>query len=114
MKNTKLFDLSFVSDMLGNEDELNNLIHIFVETTTLSLQTMNEGFKENNSEKIAFHAHKMKASLDTLKIQNLYDDVRKIDKKFKVEEMPHVELQKIVEKMNSVLEEVFLQLGKRN
>lgn len=110
MTDEKLYDLSMIRDMLGDEDEVRNMIGIFVESTPVSLHDMNEGFKEDNADKLARNAHKMKASLDMLKINSLYDDVRKIDKDFKVEEIPQNDLEEIIRKMNSVLELVFVKL----
>ncbi|MCF8365335.1 MAG: Hpt domain-containing protein [Bacteroidales bacterium] len=110
MTNEKLYDLSMIRDMLGEEEEVKNMIGIFVESTPVSLHDMNEGFKEDNADKLARNAHKMKASLDMLKINSLYDDVRKIDKDFKVEDIPQNELEEIIKKMNSVLELVFKKL----
>jgi len=110
MKEEKLYDLTMIRDMLGDEDEVRNMIGIFVESTPVSLHDMNEGFKEDDADKLARNAHKMKASLDMLKINSLYDDVRKIDKDFKVEDIPQDDLDAIIKKMNTELEKVFEKL----
>lgn len=110
MNDEKIYDLTMIRDMLGEEEEVRNMIGIFVESTPVSLNDMNEGFKDDNADQLARNAHKMKASLDMLKINQLYDDVRKIDKDFKVEDIPQDELEEIIKKMNSVLENVFEKL----
>jgi HPt (histidine-containing phosphotransfer) domain-containing protein len=110
MNEEKLYNLTMIREMLGDEDEVKNMIRIFVESTPVSLNDLNEGFKEDNADKLARNAHKMKASLDMLKIDSLYDVVRKIDKDFKVEDIPQNELEEVVKEMNSVLEKVFINL----
>lgn len=110
MSSEKSYDITSIREMLGDEEEVKRMMAIFLESTPISLQDMNDGLKENDADKLARNAHKMKASLDMLKVNDLYDDVRKIDKDFKVEDIPQDELEVIVEKMNSVLEKVFDQL----
>ena len=110
MNTEKLYDITSIREMLGDEEEVKRMMSIFLESTPVSLQDMNEGLRDDDADKLARNAHKMKASLDMLKVNDLYDDVRKIDKDFKVEEIPQDQLETIVEKMNSVLEQVFDQL----
>jgi HPt (histidine-containing phosphotransfer) domain-containing protein len=110
MSTEKLYDITSIREMLGDEEEVKRMMAIFLESTPISLQDMNDGFKEDDADKLARNAHKMKASLDMLKVNDLYEVVRKIDKDFKVEEIPQDELEEIVAKMNSVLEKVFEQL----
>lgn len=110
MTNEKLYDLSMIREMLGDDDEIKRMISIFLESTPVSLHDMNEGFTEDDADKLARNAHKMKASLDMLKVNDLYDDVRKIDKDYKVEEIPQDQLEAVIQKMNTVLEKVFEQL----
>ncbi len=110
MNSEKLYDITSIREMLGDEEEVKRMMGIFLESTPVSLQDMNEGFREDDADKLARNAHKMKASLDMLKVNELYEVVRKIDKDFKVEEIPQDQLEEIVEKMNTVLEKVFEQL----
>lgn len=113
MSKKELFDLTQITEMLGDEEEVKRMVAIFVESTPVSLHDMNEGFKDDDAEKLARNAHKMKASLDILKINALYDDVRKIDKKQKVEDISQQELKQIIKNMNSVLEQVFSDLQEK-
>lgn len=110
MTTKKLYDITSIKEMLGDDEEVKHMMSIFLESTPISLQDMNEGLRDNDADKLARNAHKMKASLDMLKVNDLYDDVRKIDKDFKVEEIPQDQLETIVGKMNTVLEKVFEQL----
>lgn len=110
MTNDKLYDITMIRDMLGDDRELRRMIGIFLESTPVSLNDLNEGFREDDADKIARNAHKMKSSLDMLRVIDLHNDVRKVDKEHKVEDIPQVELEAIVTKMNVVLEEVFEQL----
>lgn len=110
MNKVKLYDITSIREMLGDDEEVKSMMSIFLESTPVSLHDMNEGFKEDDTDKLARNAHKMKASLDMLKVNDLYDIVRKIDKDYKVEEIPQDQLELIVGKMNTVLEKVFEQL----
>lgn len=110
MANEKLYDITMIREMLGDDEEIKRMIAIFLESTPVSLNDMNEGFREDDADKLARNAHKMKSSLDMLKVNDLYDDVRKIDKEYKVQEIPQEDLEVIVKKMNALLEEVFEQL----
>lgn len=108
--NDKLYDITMIRDMIGDDDELRHMIGIFLKSTPGSLSDFNDGYSENNADKIALNAHKMKSSLDMLGIKKLHDDIRKIDKDDKVREISPIELDAIIQKMNAVLEKVFEQL----
>jgi HPt (histidine-containing phosphotransfer) domain-containing protein len=111
MPDNKLYDLGKLNEMLGDDaEEVRNLLNIFVSITPVSLQSMNEGYEEDDAKKIATYAHKMKASLAILDIDALFDIVRKIDKQDKVEDIRQEELDKIISTMNQVINEVIDQL----
>jgi len=111
MPDNKLYDLKKLHEMLGDDaEEVKNLLNVFVSTTPISLQSMNEGYEEDDAKKIATFAHKMKASLGILDIDSLYDTVRKIDKQDKVEDIDQGELDTIIATMNQVINDVIDQL----
>ncbi len=111
MPDNKLYDLKKLYEMLGDDDEeVKNLLNVFVTTTPVSLQSMNEGYEEDDAKKIATYAHKMKASLAILDIDSLHDIVRKIDKQEKVEDIGQEELDQIIATMNQVINDVIDQL----
>lgn len=108
--NEKLYDLSYLKENISNdEDVIRELIMIFLENTPQDLKNLNRAYNENNLEQVALTAHKMKSSLDVLKIKPLHDVIRRIDKPFKAEEFKD-ELPEIINKINNVIETVIGQL----
>lgn len=111
MEEKILFDLSEVKNILGDDaDTLKHMLQVFVDSTPETLADLNEAHLRNNHDELARSAHKMKPSLDLLKIDRLYNVVRTIDKKDKVEKLTPAELQSAVEEMNNVLNIVFTQM----
>jgi len=111
MTEDKLYNLVSIKEMLGDDEVVKYMIKVFVDSTPETLDELNQGYNENNPDKLARSAHKMKASLDLLKIDQLFEVVRKIDKKEKVEKINKGDLEKIILEMNSVLNIVFAQLN---
>ena len=109
MKASKLYDLTQLIDIVGHDDGLQKMVSIFVESTPRILDELDESLKLNNLEMIAHNAHKMKASIDMMKIVSLHDAIRKIDKPEKVIENK-ADLKEIVGFIKVTLENVFTSL----
>jgi HPt (histidine-containing phosphotransfer) domain-containing protein len=110
MSEKKYFDLKNIKEMLGDDEVVKYMLQVFVESTPETLEELNQAYQQSNHDQLARSAHKMKASLDILKIDQLYDVVRTIDKDFKVKEMSKSDLDYAVNEMNRVLNLVFSQL----
>lgn len=102
----KIFDLSNLKKMVGDQEVVNRLMKIFLESTPVMLEGLNEGLRNNNYENVAFYAHKMKSSIDILKIKDLDVIVRKIEENVKTNSNMH-DIPAMVEKVNLGLEKVF-------
>jgi HPt (histidine-containing phosphotransfer) domain-containing protein len=111
MEGKKFFDLSEVKNIVGDDiATVRHLLQVFVDSTPETLDELNQAHLLNNHEELARNAHKMKPSLDLLKIDRLYNVVRAIDKKDKVEKISPNELKAAVDEMNAVLRVVFSQI----
>lgn len=111
MKTRKLYDLEQLIEIVGEEEGLFKMLTIFIESTPRTLEELNENFRNKNFAMIAHHAHKMKASIDMMKVVSLHDVIRKIDKLDKVIEN-QAELEGIISVLNTTLTQVFAELKK--
>lgn len=109
MRAEKLYDITQLSLMMGDAEGIRMMLNIFLESTPKILLELNEGFTTNDIEKLSRCAHKLKASLDMMKIEALYNTIRKVDRYENVisnlDQLPS-----IIEKINTTLEAVFAQL----
>lgn len=111
MKTQKLYDLSQLIEIVGDEEGLLKMVTIFIESTPRTLDELNENFRNKNFEMVAQNAHKMKASIDMMRVVSLHDMIRKIDKLDKVIEN-QAELKDIISIVNTKLTQVFAELKK--
>ena len=111
MKTNKLYDLTQLIDIVGDNDGLLKMVNIFVESTPRILDEMNENYRNSNLEMVALNAHKLKASIDMMRVTALQEVIRKIDKSEKV--IQHqAELTEIISFINTTLDQVFADLKK--
>lgn len=100
-----LFDLSNLKKMVGDQDVFMKLVRIFLDTTPAMLEGLNEGLQNRNYQNVAFFAHKMKSSIDILKIKDLDVIVRRIEENVKtnsnIDDIPSM-----VDKVNVGLNQV--------
>ncbi len=109
-ENDKLYSTSYLTENISSDEEIiHDFIELFLENTPNDLKSLNMAFEEKDIEQISAAAHKMKSSLDVMKISALYDEIRKIDKPFKTETLTN-ELPEIIANINNVLEKVFDQM----
>lgn len=108
-KSERLYNTSLLREIIGDEDEIKNMLQIFLDSMPEILEDLNQAYEQGNIEQTAKTAHKMKSSLDTLKVQSLYDTVRKIDKTEKAEKLKD-ELPRIIGEINTMVELVLEQI----
>jgi len=76
----KLYNLSQIKLFLGNDQQqLGNMINIFLNETPLMLKAMNDNFSNKNYDEVRFYAHKLKSSIDLFQINGLQLDIRKLE-----------------------------------
>ena len=109
-ENMQLYDLTFLRQMLPNETDTVQMIEIFITSTPVIVADINEACQQRDDDKLAKNAHQLKPSLDLIGIVSLKDEIRKIDKLNKVQQLSDGELRAIVDNLNNVLRKVFDQL----
>lgn len=111
MNTQNLYNLNDLIEMIGEGDGLQMLLKIFLESTPKILTEINKNFERKDYESLSGNAHKLKASLDMMKIISLHDVIRQIDKYEKI--IANKErLDSIIYQINTTLHEVFIQLRK--
>jgi PAS domain S-box-containing protein len=79
--NEKMYDLSGIEEIgKGNAAFVNKMIVLFCEQTPLAVSEMKNAFEANDLEKVGALAHKLKPSIDNLKITALRQVIRDIEK----------------------------------
>jgi HPt (histidine-containing phosphotransfer) domain-containing protein len=109
MSAEKLYDLTQLTVMMGDSEGVKMMLNIFLESTPKILNEINEGFATNDFDALARSAHKLKSSLDMMKIDTLHTVIRQIDRIENVIANKD-QLELIIEKINTTLTEVFIQL----
>lgn len=108
----KLYDLSAISEIVaGDENEINELNKMFMEETPKSLEQLNEFLENKNWDQVSATAHKLKSSIRLWNINLIDNEIVQIENKAK-DSSAYDDIPPLVEKVNNVLNEVFLQLGK--
>jgi CheY-like chemotaxis protein len=79
-KGSALYDLSQFSSMAkGNEAFIKNFVNVFLQSTPPIVNELKAAFRNNDGEEVSRAAHKLKSSIDTLKIKSIKDDVRVLE-----------------------------------
>ncbi len=93
----------------GDEKAVSDMVKVFLESIPDTLHRFNEVYQKQDYSGLAFYAHKIKASIDILNIEELKNDIRLIEHNAKgaknLEEIPELK-----EKVNQILTEVIKEL----
>lgn len=109
-ENQELYHLDKLIGFVGDDPAaVQNMVRIFLQTTPELLETINESFKQQYSEKMGKAAHSLKPTLDVFGIDSLHANIRRIEQKARAEEIDN-ELFELINKLNAVLEVVFKSL----
>ncbi len=101
-----LYDLSKLVEMSrGNEEFVQKMLHLFIENIPISIQQMRHALSLKDMESIKQLAHKLKPTIDSIKINLITKDIRDLEK-MAVSEVPEEELVQTINHVTSVLEEV--------
>jgi CheY-like chemotaxis protein len=78
---SKLYNLSFLEKEIGpNNDFMQKMLEIFIETIPESVRRMNEHFNKGEMDAVATLAHKIKPTIDGAGITTLYQTIRNVEK----------------------------------
>ena len=107
----KLYDLSYIQELGGNNaDFINSLLQIFIDTTPADSAEMVKACTDKKWDAVSKLAHKIKSTIDSLRITEIKDDVRTIelDAKNKVNLDA---VARLVAKVDRVVNETAVQLS---
>jgi PAS domain S-box-containing protein len=107
-----LYDLEVVIKMSrGNKTFLERTKQLFVETVPPTVQDIQLGFKNQDWNQVSAGAHKLKPTIDTMRIESLRDVIRQIESDAKaVTNIP--EIGKNIVLLSKIIQKVIDQLNK--
>lgn len=90
----KLYDLSMIQSVSGGDNAfIHKMILLFIETVPLNVQELVDATAHKNWDKVAKMAHKLKSTIDSMGIQTIHDEIRKVELNAKngedLEKMPN-------------------------
>ncbi len=109
MPNNKNFDPGYLIEAVGDGADLIRMLTIFVDSTPKLLKELNDNYFDYNFGGIADSAHKLKATIDMLRIEELHGIIREMDKMSKVQVNQH-KLPEMINKTNQVMNKVLSEI----
>ena len=110
----KLYDLSLLEAMGKNDASfIVDILRMFLESIPEDLNQLNKTFVDNDWNQFGKAAHKLKATIDTLGVQSISDTIRQIETSCKSDVIAKQDLQVDVNKVTSVLEQVYSELNEK-
>lgn len=108
----KLYNLTALREIVdNNENELKEMVQMFVDLSPSIHKDMKESLEENNFEKLSNLAHKLKSNFRLLEITELEDIARSIEMNSK-KTADKQSLEELMNKINIILPEVINQIKK--
>jgi HPt (histidine-containing phosphotransfer) domain-containing protein len=106
----KKYHTKRLTAFLGDDKEmLDKMITIFLSNGPMMLNIIQESLLIKDYEKLSFHAHKLKASIDHLSIESLTTEIRQIEKyakdKISLDLLPG-----LVQKLEKELQETIVEI----
>ncbi|OYT14003.1 MAG: hypothetical protein B6I19_02240 [Bacteroidetes bacterium 4572_114] len=109
MSFNKKYDLAQLIDAVGTGDDLKRMLGIFAESTPKILASLNDNYINNNLDGVAESAHKLKATIDILKIAELQVVIRKMDRLPTVIENQD-DLPQMINTTNTIMDQVISEI----
>ena len=76
----KVYDLDFVNEMAGgNQEFVNQLLELFVQTVPESVDLINKHYENQDFEALGKEAHKLKSTISTVKIPSFVDKIKEME-----------------------------------
>lgn len=83
----KLYDLTTIREISGgDEDFVNTMIALFIETVPANLRELNTSLQNKNWDMVSKMAHKLKSTLDSMGIHSISQDIRIVEQTAKTRE----------------------------
>ena len=110
MDSKKLFDLTNLAEMLGDDKKaILQMVKIFLQATPESLNELNKCFEKNDLQGVSKLAHKLKSSVDIFAVKDIKQEIRRLENitrdNINLDEVPE-----LVEKINQVLSTTLKQV----
>ena len=110
MDSKKLFDLTNLNEMLGDDKKaILQMIKIFLQATPESLNELNKCYQKNDYQGVSKLAHKLKSSVDIFSINEIKQDIRRLENNTR-DNINLDEVPELVEKINKVLSQAIVQI----
>ena len=80
MSESKNYNLSSLNDLVeGSDEAINKMIIAFLDSTPKVLEDIQGCFTESDYQRLANLSHKLKSSIDIFGIDDLKEDIRKLE-----------------------------------
>jgi len=110
MEHKKLFDLTNLNEMLGDDKKaILQMVKIFLQATPESLSELNKCYQKNDLQGVSKLAHKLKSSVDIFAITDIKQDIRRLENNCR-DNINLDEVPELVEKINTTLSEAIRQV----
>ena len=110
-KNEALYDLKNLHTLSrGNDDFIQKMLSIFISQTQETIPLVEKAFNEGNNAEIARLIHKIKPSIEGIKIYSIREDVKNLEISAKEQTTELTELYPLFEKIKQTLNTVIIQL----
>jgi len=110
-KNEVLYDLKNLHTLSrGNDDFIQKMLSIFISQTQETIPLVEKAFDEGNNAEIARLIHKIKPSIEGIKIYSIREDVKNLEISAKEQKTELKELYPLFEKIKQTLNTVIIQL----
>ncbi len=109
MSEIKNFDLGYLAESVGDSEDFYRMLSIFMESTPKILTNLSQSFATNDLKGVADAAHKLKSTIDILRITELQSQIRMIDR------LPHViknmeKLPQIISHVLDIMDQVLSEI----
>lgn len=106
----KLYDLSNLLEISrGNDAFVKKMIQLFVDQIPTAVEGMNKAYTEGDFPTLKAIAHRIKPSIENMRIGNMYQEIRQIEQ-LAMEDTSSPQLPVLLERTSSVLIEAINQL----
>ena len=80
MSEEKLYDLDFVNEMAGgNQEFVQQLLTLFIQTVPESVKLINQYYEKNDLHSLGKEAHKLKSTINTVQVPSFIDKIKDME-----------------------------------
>lgn len=110
MDSKKLFDLTNLAEMLGDDKKaILQMVKIFLQATPESLNELNKCYEKNDLQGVSKLAHKLKSSVDIFAVKDIKQEIRRLENNTR-DNINLDEVPELVEKINLILSTTLKQV----